>query len=326
MERFKAFAEKLEKLDCSPEQKADLLSNFKALEKEYTRLDFLHRRTTSDKTITINILQKTVEELQKQKNYVENINTQLTEQQEQLEEQSHLLEKNLVALQMSYNELEQFAFIASHDLKSPLRNISSFAQLIKARYAPQFDREAEHYLDFIISGAKQMYHIISDLLTYSQLDQEKDMSFMGLEKPIEQALTNLKAQVEENQAHIEIKYLPKIWMQHTGMVQLFQNLIENAIKYRSDATPSIVISSEWENSEQSAWHIRICDNGLGLDEAYHEKAFMPFQRINYLDRPGSGIGLAICKKVVKLHGGDIWYTRNIEGGTTFHFTIPNERN
>jgi light-regulated signal transduction histidine kinase (bacteriophytochrome) len=321
MEKLKAFEETIMQIDCSKEQKTDLLNAFKSIEKDYIRLDFLHKRTSNDRAITINILQKTVEELQSQNAQVANINAQLTEQQQQLEEQSHLLEKNLYALQMSYNEMEQFAFIASHDLKSPLRNISSYAQLIKLRYAKQFDKEANSYLEFIVNGAKQMYNIISDLMIYSRLDQEKDMSLLNLEKPIEQVLFNLRDLIDDSKAKIEICTLPTVWMQHSAMVQLFQNLIENALKYRSDKTPHIQITSEQNAADIHNWHIKVCDNGLGLDETYQEKAFMPFQRIAYLDRPGTGIGLAICKKVVKLHGGDIWFTQNTEGGTTFHFTV-----
>jgi light-regulated signal transduction histidine kinase (bacteriophytochrome) len=321
MEKLRFLEEKLAQLNCSDEEKKELFNAFKSIEKDYVRLDFLHKRTNNDKTITINILQKTVEELKAKNEQVESINAQLTEHQLKLEEQSHALEKNLVALQMSYNEMEQFAFIASHDLKSPLRNISSYAQLIKIRYSKQFDTEATSYLDFIVSGAKQMYNIISDLLIYSRLDQEKDMILMNINKPIEQVLFNLRDVIQEKRAQIIIQNLPTVWMQYTGMVQLFQNLIENAIKYHAEHPPLIKISAQ--NSEQNSnmWHVKICDNGLGLDEQYQDKAFMPFQRISHLDRPGTGIGLAICKKVVKLHGGDIWYTQNTEGGTTFHFTI-----
>ncbi len=327
-EYFKIFHEQLGSSELSDETKESLLLSLKKVEKDYARMDFLHRRILKDKSITINILKETVVELQTQKDYVVTVNEQLLQQKQLLEEQSEKLTKNLHALQMSYSELELFAYIASHDLKSPLRNIGSYAQLLKRRYKGKLDDDADEFIDFIVNNAQMMNSIISDLLVYSRVDRDKELAKANFSRLIELVKHNIRDTILENNAEIVLGELPTLWVHRSSMIQLFQNLIENAIKFRTEETPRIEIDAKMRESD-GFWQISVKDNGVGLEEMYQEKAFLPFQRINHRDRPGSGMGLAICRKVVRLHGGEIWYNKNQSqltegGGTSFHFTIPQQ--
>ena len=320
-DKFKDLLAFIEEMEISEEQKEHLLSMNKHVEKEYFRLDFLYKRGMKDKSITINLLHRTVEQLQQQNEYIAETNQQLSHQTQLLEEQSQKLSKNLQALQMSYAELEQFAYIASHDLKSPLRNIGSYAQLLKRRYYDKFDANANEFIDFIVNNATQMNMIISDLLEYSRADSQKELVKVDFNKMIEIVKINLREAILSNKAVIEIEHLPTIFGVRSAIIQLLQNLVENAIKYQSNQKPHIIIKAQKEGEEY--WRFSLSDNGVGLNEAYQDKAFQPFQRLGSRDRPGSGMGLAICRKVVKLHGGNIWYnSANDNTGTTFHFTIP----
>jgi two-component system, chemotaxis family, sensor kinase Cph1 len=255
-------------------------------------------------------------------------------QKRQLEEQSKQMAKNLHALQMSYSELEQFAYIASHDLKSPLRNIGSYAQLLKKRYYNVLDPEANQFIDFIVNNAQVMNNVITDLLEYNTIESHKEPVHTNLNNIIELIQFNLRDVILKNEVILEFENLPTLWVHKTGIIQLFQNLIDNAIKYRSNDAPHIKIIAE-QLKDSNCWQFSISDNGVGLDEKYQDKAFHPFQRINQRDRPGSGMGLAICRKVAKLHGGNIWFERNTDGtsrdnrervGTSFKFTIPQWEN
>ncbi len=300
-------------LNISVEEKTELLRLASKIESEQVRLEFRHLRSTKDRDISINLLKETVEELEKQKTL--------------LETQSQQLVKNLHALEMSYNEMEQFAYIASHDLKSPLRNISGFAKLLKQRYHENIDEGGKEYIDFIVTNTQMMNDVIDDLLIYSRVDHEKQLALTNFNRIVELVKINLKNYIKTEEATLTADQLPTLWAHKSGVIQLLQNLVENALKYRSEAPPKIHISAHF-NGEN--WQFSVADNGVGLDESYNEKAFQPFQRINQRDRPGMGMGLAICRKVTKLHGGNIWFSRNshqngacTEGvGTTFHFTIP----
>lgn len=321
-DNFIAFKERLHTLTIVDEYKTKLLNSFEQLDKDYVKMDFLHKQNAKDKAITINLLQSSVEELQSQKKYIACANEQLIDQKKQLEDQSEELAKSLHALQMSYQELEQFAYIASHDLKSPLRNIGSYAQLLKKRYSNQLDDEADTFLDFIANNAQMMNNIITHLLEYSTIDRKRELSLTDLNRLMELIHFNLREIIEKNTAIIEYHELPKLWLQKSSITQVLHHLIENAIKYRSDKIPHIIIDSE-KLPNSNLWQFSIKDNGQGLDEIYRDKAFQPFQRINMRDLPGEGMGLAICRKIIKLHGGDIWFKQNPinEGGTTFYFTI-----
>jgi light-regulated signal transduction histidine kinase (bacteriophytochrome) len=320
-ENLLSFKDQLESLSISEEKKAELLNSLELLNKDYGRMSFLHKQNVRDKAITINLLQNTVNELQAQKEYIAQANVQLTLQKQQLEKQSEELARSLQALEMSYHELEQFAFIASHDLKSPLRNIGSYAQLLKKRYFNQLNDDADTFLEFIVKNTQMMESIIKHLLEYSTIDRKGEFSLVDLNRIMELIRFNLRESIDKNNVTIEFDELPQLWMQKSGITQVVQHLIENAIKFRSSKLPHIRIEVA-ENEKEKLWHFSIKDNGLGLNEKYKDKAFHPFQRIDSRNLPGEGMGLAICWKIIKLHGGDIWYKENTEGGTTFHFTIP----
>jgi light-regulated signal transduction histidine kinase (bacteriophytochrome) len=302
-----SFKTTVSQLDIDDVHKREILKSFKVVEKDIDRLDFLHKRNVKDKSITINMLESTFTDLQSQKN--------------QLQQQSLELEKNLNTMKMLYQELEQFSFVASHDLKSPLRNIGSYAQLLNKKYKDKLDDDANTYLNFIVTNAQLMNSIITDLLEYNSLEHNKQLDQTNLNKIIEHIQFHLKDVLSANNVTLEFENLPEIWTYQSSTLQLFQNLIDNAIKHRSEATPHIVIKAK-RLASNSGWEFSIKDNGIGLDEKYKDKVFSPFQRINTQNNSGTGMGLAICKKVVRLHGGEIWYEKNKDLGTTFFFTLP----
>lgn len=316
-ESFQMLKTLVSQLDISTADKTELFRLASKVENEQTRLEFRHLRSTKDRDISINLLKETVNELEKQKTL--------------LEKQSQQLAKNLHALEMSYNEMEQFAYIASHDLKSPLRNISGFSKLLKQRYRDKVDDGGKEYIDFIVHNTQMMTNVIDDLLIYSQIDHEKELALTNFNRIVELVQINLKSTITDENATVTADNLPTLWAHKSGIIRLLQNLVENALKYRSEAAPKIHISAQFNGTD---WQFSVADNGVGLDEAYNDKAFQPFQRINQRDRPGMGMGLAICRKVTKLHGGNIWFSQNLPniesniesntegGGTTFHFTIP----
>jgi two-component system, chemotaxis family, sensor kinase Cph1 len=302
-----SFKTVINQLDIDDAQKREILKSFNVIEKDVDRLDFLYKRNVKDKSITINLLKSTVNDLQAQK--------------DQLEEQSVALEKNLNALKMLYQELEQFSYVASHDLKSPLRNIGSYAQLLQKRYKDNLDEDANMYLNFVVTNAQLMNSIITDLLEYNSLEHNKQLTHTNLNKTLELIQFNLKDLLTSNNVLLEYENLPEIWTYQSSTMQLFQNLIDNAIKHRSEESPHIVINAKRLTSN-GGWEFSIKDNGIGLEEKYTDKVFHPFQRINIQKTSGTGMGLAICKKVVRLHGGDIWFEKNKDSGTTFYFTLP----
>lgn len=319
---LKALREQIQKLPLGEEQRQEVLSNLEPmiLDKQ-KRLSFMERRTLKDKNIVINLLNQAIEDLKKQQKEVRRKNEILEEQKLLLEAQSRQLRESLERLEMSYEELEQFSYIASHDLKSPLRTIASYAQLLQRRYQEQLDDNANDFLEYIVNGAHQMNNIIKDLLAYSGVQGSTGQFVpVDLNLLLDQVRFNLHTEIEETQAVIQTANLPgKLRSSQSGMLQLLQNLVSNAIKFRGSERPLIYIAAHRKSDH---WQFEVQDNGIGLDENYRDKAFLPFQRMSDRSLPGSGIGLAICKKVVKLHRGQIWYESRLGKGTTFYFTIP----
>ena len=233
------------------------------------------------------------------------------------------LEKSLEEVERSNAELEQFAYVTSHDLREPLRMISSFLQLLERRYADKLDEDANDFIGFAVDGAKRLDDLINDLLIYSQVNSKRrEFSSVKLEGILEETLTNLKVAIDENNVVITHDPLPIIYGNDQSMIQLFQNLIGNAIKYRSDETPKIEISVKKEDKQ---YLFSIKDNGIGIDPKHLERIFTIFQRL-HSDREyeGTGIGLAIAQKIVIQHGGQIWAESELGKGSTFYFTIPNQ--
>ncbi len=313
-------------------EKERLLHFSSQFEKENSRSEFKMNRILKDKTIIINLLNASIEDLTKQQAIIELSNEELSRKKEEIEaknaelnhqkwlveEQSRKLEENLKKLELSYHELEQFSYIASHDLKSPLRTIASYAQLLQRRYIGKFDTDADEFIRFIVKGASSMNEIIRDLLEYSKVGKEKPFENIDLNDMMELVKFNLRHEIMETKALVEHENLPVLYAHRSGMLQIFQNLVANAIKFRGDKSPRIRVGIIPDGGN---WLCSVSDNGLGLDETYMEKAFQPFERVSHLDRPGTGMGLAICRKIVKLHGGDIWYKSQPGQGTTFHFTL-----
>ncbi len=225
------------------------------------------------------------------------------------------------SLERSNKELEQFAYVASHDLQEPLRMVASYTQLLSKRYKGKLDSDADDFINYAVDGANRMQMLINDLLHYSRVGTRgKDFVMTEFNAVLEKTLIDLKKAVEENSAKVVIDPLPSLMADGGQIGQLFQNLISNAIKFRGNEPPQIQVSSE---KNKDKWIFSVRDNGIGVDPEYSSRIFEIFQRLHSKeDYPGSGIGLAICKKIVERHGGNIWVESEPAKGTTFYFTIP----
>jgi light-regulated signal transduction histidine kinase (bacteriophytochrome) len=224
-------------------------------------------------------------------------------------------------LQRSNQELEQFAYVASHDLQEPLRMISSYTQLLARRYKGRLDDDADEFIGFAVDGATRMQALIGDLLTYSRVGRAAaEPQFVAGHSVVERALSNLQVAIETKQATIEVGSLPAVVGDPGQLIQLFQNLIGNAIKFTAEDAPHVEIGgAEHADGECLLW---VRDNGIGIDPQFHDRIFAIFQRLHARSEyEGTGIGLAICKKIVERHGGRIWVESAVGEGTTFKFTL-----
>ena len=236
----------------------------------------------------------------------------------------------------SNRELEQFAYIASHDLQEPLRMVSSYLSLIKERNYEQLDQDSKEFIEYAVDGATRMQGLIQALLFYSRINtKEKTVDRIDSGKIVEVALRNLEIAIKESQATIKLKPLPIIKGDKRLILQLFQNLVANAIKYRSDHPLVITISAEHidhshhrgELNIEAGWIFSIQDNGIGFKMEYSQKIFQIFQRLQTREHSsGTGIGLAVCRRIVERHGGQIWSQSEEKKGATFYFSIPDEFN
>ncbi len=233
------------------------------------------------------------------------------------------LQRRAKALSASNAELEQFAYAASHDLQEPLRMIASYAQLLDRRYRGKLDNDANEFIRFIVEGAARMQTLIRDLLAYSRASRTAPATErVDLADCARASLANLRAVLDENGAAVEVGPLPKIRGQGTQLVQLFQNLIGNALKYHADAPPRVRV---WSERSGDDWLVTVQDNGIGIEPQYHAQIFDLFRRLHgRKEYSGTGIGLAICKKIVENHGGRIWVDSASGQGAAFHFTLPVE--
>jgi len=219
-------------------------------------------------------------------------------------------------------ELERFAYVASHDLQEPLRMVASFTQLLAKRYSGQLDETADRYIHYAADGAKRMQQLISDLLAYSRVNsKELDLRQTDFGAVVLEAMRNLQVAIEESGASIDWDPLPELWVDPAQFTQLLQNLLGNAIKFRrSEEHPRIHISAADTGTE---WALSVQDNGIGIDPQHADRIFQIFQRLHTREKyQGTGIGLAICKKVVERHGGRIWVESQPGKGSNFHFALP----
>lgn len=231
------------------------------------------------------------------------------------------LQRTLADLIRSNRELEQFAYIASHDLQEPLRMVASYVQLLAQRYQGRLDDKADKYIHYAVDGAIRMQALIEDLLTYSRVGlRGQPLELASAQAAADEAVQNLSALIEANHARITCEDLPWVRADATQLVLVFQNLIANAVKFRRDDPPLVHVSA---HDCQDEWRFAVTDNGIGIEPQHAERVFQIFQRLHTrAEYPGTGIGLAVCQRIVARHGGKIWFESVPGQGTTFFFTVP----
>jgi two-component system NtrC family sensor kinase len=238
------------------------------------------------------------------------------------------LEKTNEELTRSNDELRQFAFVASHDLQEPLRSVTSFCNLLKEEYQGRLDDEADNYIERIVQGAKRMKSLVVALLSYSRVtrDEQPPLGEVDMQEVARETIANLQSAVEESKAEISLGDLPTVLGMRVQLSQLLQNLLSNAVLYRSETPPRIRIDAvplDRRGGSANRWLFSVEDNGIGIAAEYHQQIFEIFRRLHSRDKyPGTGIGLAVCKKIVERHGGRIWVESQPGAGTVFKFTLP----
>jgi light-regulated signal transduction histidine kinase (bacteriophytochrome) len=224
-------------------------------------------------------------------------------------------------LERSNAELEQFAYVASHDLQEPLRKVASFCQLLQRRYAGQLDARADQYIEFAVDGAKRMQALIDDLLAFSRVGRaDREPVLVSCATALSQARVNLAGEIRRAGGTVEATELPSVGAELPLITSLFQNLISNAIKFRGEKPPVVQVSAE---RADDYWLFSVADNGIGVEPEYADRIFVIFQRLH--DRTayaGTGIGLAMCRKIVEHYGGKIWLDTSFRDGAKFCFTLP----
>ena len=232
------------------------------------------------------------------------------------------LEKTSAALRLSNEELERYAYAASHDLQEPLRMIGNFCQLLDRRCAGKLDPKADKYLQYVIEAARRMRQLIDDLLDLSRLDRTEEFKTIDTRALLESVLGQLAPRIEETRAAVTYAEFPLLMGDKGQLARLFLNLIDNALEFRGEDAPEIQVAAEAREDE---WVFSIRDNGIGFGAEYAERIFVVFQRLGRRDdHSGNGIGLALCKKIVRTHGGRIWAESEPGKGSTFYFTIPRQ--
>jgi len=231
------------------------------------------------------------------------------------------LQDHAAELLRSNSELEQFAYVASHDLQEPLRKVASFTQLLQRRYAGKLDARADQYIDFAVDGAKRMQALINDLLSYSRVGRsDREPALVSSDAALTQARANLAEQIEETGATIETGHLPLVLGELPLLIAVFQNLLSNALKFSGGKPPRVVITVR---RDEPFWLFSFSDNGIGIEPQYAERIFVIFQRLHERTAyAGTGIGLSMTRKIIDYFGGRIWLDTTFTGGTRFYFTLP----
>jgi PAS domain S-box-containing protein len=246
--------------------------------------------------------------------------TDLTEQKKA----EHELKDLLKDLERSNEELQQFAYVSSHDLQEPLRTIASFTQLLERRYKGKFDKDADEFMEYIVEAAKRMQRMILDLLEYSRVStNNEEFEEIDTTEVLDGALFNLRGAIENNKAVITHNDLPSVTADKSQLVKVFQNLIANAIKFKKEDEPPKIHVSARKDSQKNQYIFSVQDNGIGMDPQYAERIFTLFQRLHTRDEyHGTGIGLSVAKRIIERHGGSIWVESELGKGSTFYFTLP----
>ena len=224
-------------------------------------------------------------------------------------------------LEESNERLEQFAYAASHDLQEPLRMVTRYLQLLERRYSEELDSDADEFIEFAVDGAERMEAMIEGLLTYSRVDTRGDpLEPIDLESVVDDVLTDLRMRIEETNADVTVESLPTVGGDASQLRQLFQNLLDNAIEYSGEGSPRVTVSASREGDE---WLVSVSDDGIGIDSGNTDRVFEVFERLHsHEEHPGTGIGLALCRRIVERHGGEIWVDSDSSPGTTVSFTLP----
>ncbi len=249
--------------------------------------------------------------------------TKIKRAEEALRQANQKLQEQADELVTVNKDLEQFAYIASHDLQEPLRAVAGFVTLLKQRYQGRLDEKADSYINAAVEGATRMQALINGLLEYSRVGTRGSVpALASAQEALEEALKNLQTLIQESSAIVTSAPLPCVRADAIQLTHVFQNLIANALKFRSEQTPEVHVGSR---REDDAWLFWVRDNGIGIDPQYRERIFLIFQRLHTRTRyPGTGIGLAICKRIVERHGGKIWVESQPGQGSTFYFTLPDK--
>ena len=239
------------------------------------------------------------------------------------EQERKRLEAARQILQRSNEELRQFAYVASHDLQEPLRTVASFTQLLVSRYGDRDDPDAAEFVAYIVDGVERMSSLMHDLLQYSSTGASKTLPTepTSAEGALAEVLFALSASIQASGATVTYDHLPSVWVENRSLITLLQNLIGNAIKYRGQDPPRIHVSAQ---SDGANWRFSVRDNGIGIPAEYRERIFGIFKRLHGKEIPGTGIGLAICQRIVQWHGGEIWVESEPGSGSVFFFTLPQE--
>ncbi len=251
---------------------------------------------------------------------IRNVNSSLEEEIEKRKAAEAELDKTFSELMRSNKDLEQFAYVASHDLQEPMRMVASYTKLIYDRYRGKLDKDTKTFMEFAMDGSKRMQELLEGLLTYSRVETRQHILVrVNCNKVLEQVKKNIIVLLEESSARIISGDLPEVYYDGVQLIQLFQNLISNAVKFHGSEPPEVRVSAEEGEKE---WTFSVRDNGIGIDRQHFDKIFLIFQRLHGHEYQGSGIGLSICKKIAERFGGRIWVESVPGKGSTFHFTIP----